>query len=165
MGRPSRPLGRLTLLCLRFLRGMAGDDVLRTFERWGDLLRAVDRDRGPPTGRAAIRAIGCYTLMVVEVPPVDLHATIERLLERREDTIMSTAERLRREGMEAGLAKGLTQGRTEGRVEVLTRLLARRFGHLSPETIARIRGGSLAELDRWTDRVLDAASVAEVFAD
>lgn len=167
--RALTPFGALALLCLRFLRGMSGGAALRAFERWGDLLRAVDRDRAPPLGIAAIAAIGCYTLMVVEVAPDDLCATFERLLERREETIMSTAERLRREGMEAGLAKGrtegLTQGLTQGRAEALLRQLTRRFGDISPDTVARIRGASMPELDRWTDRILDATTLAEVFAD
>ena len=77
--------------------------------------------------------------------------TFERILERPEETIMSTAEKLRREG------------RAEGRVEVLLHQLTERFGTLSPETVPR-KAAATPELDRWVERVLDAKTLAEVFA-
>ena len=77
---------------------------------------------------------------------------IEKHLQRPEETIMSTAERIRREG------------RTEGRTDTLLRLLNRRFGLLPAGTEPRLRSASAAELDRWTDRILEAKTLAEVFA-
>ncbi len=69
---------------------------------------------------------------------------------------MSTAERLRNEGK--------VLGKAEGKADTLRRLLARRFGQV-PEAIARrIEAGALEDLDRWTDRILDAASIDDVFA-
>ena len=47
--------------------------------------------------------------------------------------------------------------------ETLTRLLPRRFGPL-PEWVAhRLSAGTVEQLDAWSDRVLDAANLAEVF--
>ena len=51
----------------------------------------------------------------------------------------------------------------EGKTLVLQRLLARRFGPLPTEVIARISGASVEEVDIWVDRVLDARSLDEVF--
>nr|MBP8284532.1 Rpn family recombination-promoting nuclease/putative transposase [Chromatiaceae bacterium] len=51
----------------------------------------------------------------------------------------------------------------EGETLVLQRLLARRFGPLPTEVIARISGASVEEVDIWVDRVLDARSLDEVF--
>ena len=162
------PLGTLTLLCLRFLRGLSGDEALQSFERWGDLLRAVDRDDGPSAGRDAIAAIACYALCVVEVPHCDLQEVFERLLQRPEETIMSTAEKLRREGFAQGRAEGQAEGEAKGeakgRAEALLRQLEKRFGALPAGTAERVRASTIAELDRWLDRVLDARALADVFA-
>ncbi len=38
-----------------------------------------------------------------------------------------------------------------------------RFGALSPETLDRVRSASLDELMRWTDRILDARTLDDVF--
>ncbi|MBX3461963.1 MAG: Rpn family recombination-promoting nuclease/putative transposase [Planctomycetes bacterium] len=167
--RDLTPLGLATLLCQRGLRDLPPTDALHALDRWADLLRAVDRDPAPPGGAAAIRALAGYALRTTEVEPRDLHRAFERILQRPEDTIMSTAEKLHREGLEQGLERGLaqgrTEGRTEGRIETILRLLGRRFGPLPPAVAARVRQGSPAELDRWTDRVLEAATLDGVFAD
>jgi len=81
------------------------------------------------------------------------------------------AERFRAEGMEQGLEQGLEQGREQGleqgrRLEartVLERLLQRRFGPIPPDATARLENGSLDDLEQWTDRVLDARTLDEVF--
>jgi hypothetical protein len=155
--RSMTPLGVLVLLCLRFLRRMSGDEALRAFDRWGDLLRAVDRDEGPPIGRDAVAKIAGYALAVVEVSPHDLRATFERLLQRPEETIMSTLERT--------YQKGRAEGHAEGRAATILRQLQKRFGPLPAGTDGRVRRGSEAELTRWTDRILDARTLADVFAD
>ncbi|MBX3462872.1 MAG: hypothetical protein KF830_06855 [Planctomycetes bacterium] len=44
-------------------------------------------------------------------------------------------------------------------------MLHRRFGELPADVTLRVRAGSLADPDRWTDRILDAETLADVFAD
>ena len=59
--------------------------------------------------------------------------------------------------------RGHSTGKLEGKLETLTRLLTRRFGPL-PEWVAhRLSAGTGEQLDAWSDRVLDAANLAEVF--
>ncbi len=69
------------------------------------------------------------------------------------------------EGLQEGLQKGLQEGLQKGEIKVLRRLLQRRFGELPPWVEPRLTGASVAELDRWTDRVLDAATLEAVFAE
>ena len=76
------------------------------------------------------------------------------------DTIMSTADKLRAEGR----SEGRTEGRAEGRIEALMRLLNRRFGPLPDPVAARVRTGTLQELDDWTDRILTAPTLDALFA-
>jgi hypothetical protein len=165
LARDLTPLGAVCLLCLRFLRGFTASEAVAAFERWADLLRAVDRDAGQPAGPTAVRALGGYVLRTTEVDPRDLHAAFERILQRPEETIMSTAEKLRNEGIAKGMATGIATGIASSRIEVLLRLLAKRFGAPTPATIQRVHAAPLDEIDRWTDRMLDAKTLDDVFAD
>lgn len=56
------------------------------------------------------------------------------------------------------------RGRQEGLRTVLTRLLRRRFGELPAHVLAQIEAADANRLELWADRVLDADSLAEVFA-
>jgi hypothetical protein len=47
----------------------------------------------------------------------------------------------------------------------LSRQLGRRFGTLPPDMTERIRSAKTAELNEWMDRVVDAASVSDIFDD
>ncbi|WP_434735744.1 DUF4351 domain-containing protein [Accumulibacter sp.] len=42
-------------------------------------------------------------------------------------------------------------------------MLARRFGAIPPEMVARIAGAPREEIERWLDRVLDARSLDDIF--
>ncbi|HEU4417463.1 MAG TPA: DUF4351 domain-containing protein, partial [Planctomycetota bacterium] len=50
-----------------------------------------------------------------------------------------------------------------GRADTLLRLLGKRFGTLPEGITRRIRSANAFDLDRWTDRILDAESLREVF--
>ena len=77
---------------------------------------------------------------------------------------MSTADKLRAEGRSEGRTEGRVEGRTEGRIEALLRQLTRRFGTLPDPVAARVRTGTLQELDDWTDRILTAPTLDALFA-
>ena len=59
--------------------------------------------------------------------------------------------------------KGIAQGIATGEALLLQRLLVRRFGALPSEIVAQIAAATSAQLEQWGDRVLDAASLQEVF--
>ena len=68
-------------------------------------------------------------------------------------------QRARDEGMQ----QGIEQGRVQGERAVLERLLQHRFGHLSPEIVARLTQASRSDLEAWAENVLDAGTVDDVF--
>jgi len=160
------PLAELTLRCLAALPRASPHEVLACLERWQELLRAVDRTDGPPgappLGPDAIDTIGWYALAVTEVPAELLSESLAHILQRPEHTIMSTLERT----YQSGLAAGRAEGKAEGKADGLLRLLQLRFGDVvDAAVVARVRGASIADLDHWTDRILDAATLAAVFID
>ena len=65
---------------------------------------------------------------------------------------MSIAQRWRKEG------------EARGRIATLLRQLQRRFGELPKSKVQRVKAATIAELEIWTDRVLDARTLQAVFA-
>jgi hypothetical protein len=51
----------------------------------------------------------------------------------------------------------------EGEVTVLCRLMTRRFGPISEATQARLDNATLEQLEQWTDNILEAATLDDVF--
>jgi predicted transposase/invertase (TIGR01784 family) len=150
------PQAQLTLLALATLRWCDVPAALAALDRWGDLFAAIDAGDAEPTTEDALDAISQYVLETTDVSPEELTAVLRRHLTRTDMTRMTTAQRLRNEG--------LSQGRSEGQVATLARLLARRFGPLPEHVLARLRGATPHDLERWTDRLLDAPSLDAVFA-
>jgi hypothetical protein len=58
----------------------------------------------------------------------------------------------------------INQGLEKGQRTMLLRQLGRRFGAVPEPIAARVSAATPAELERWSDRVLDAASLDDVFA-
>jgi hypothetical protein len=74
----------------------------------------------------------------------------------------------RKDGLEEGRKEGLKEGRKEGlkegRQEVLVKQLGLKFGELPAWAVQRLQAADDAELARWTERILTAATLDDVFA-
>jgi predicted transposase YdaD len=66
-------------------------------------------------------------------------------------------------GVLQGRIEGRLQGRQEGELRVLKKLLERRFGTLTTTLQERLNNATEADLDRWTEAVLSAPTVDDVF--
>lgn len=75
-------------------------------------------------------------------------------------TLITTAERLRREGRK----QGRQQGRKQGSQTLLRDQLTYRFGPLPEDVLAQLAAADLELLGIWARRVLSASSLEEVFA-
>ena len=75
---------------------------------------------------------------------------------------VTSAERI---GLKRGLEQGLQQGVLKGEAKVVQRLLQRRFGPLPAWVEERLQGAGEAQLERWAERLLEAPTLAEVFAE
>jgi hypothetical protein len=58
---------------------------------------------------------------------------------------------------------GIEQGIEQGEMMLLRRMLAKRFGDLPEAIEVRLSQASIADLELWGDRLLDAKTLAEVF--
>jgi hypothetical protein len=83
-----------------------------------------------------------------------LRRIIEQLERNRSMPYITSIERI-----------GIEKGRQEGEATILERLLERRFGPLEAAIRARLRSAALEQLERWTENVLEAATLEEVFRD
>jgi flagellar biosynthesis/type III secretory pathway protein FliH len=85
-----------------------------------------------------------------------------------EATAMSTfAERFRAEGRSQGIQQGMREGREQGmqrgEVAMLVRLLERKFGPVPEALRPRIEAADERSLLEWSERVLSAATLEDVF--
>ena len=64
---------------------------------------------------------------------------------------------------EQGRQEGEAEGLRKGEAALLLRLLARRFGSLSPAIEERVRGADAEQLLDWGERFVDATSLDEIF--
>ncbi|MBF0459895.1 MAG: DUF4351 domain-containing protein [Magnetococcales bacterium] len=59
--------------------------------------------------------------------------------------------------------KGELKGEQKSEVKMLLRLLTRRFGALSPVIREKVETATAYTLEQWSDLILDAHSLEEVF--
>jgi len=67
------------------------------------------------------------------------------------------------EGKTLGLVEGKTLGRVEGEAKILLRQLHRRFGDIRAGVVERVRNASARQLEDWSERILDAGTLDDVF--
>ncbi|WP_437731849.1 Rpn family recombination-promoting nuclease/putative transposase [Sorangium sp. So ce1335] len=148
--RTMSALARLVLWCLRHAR--EPDELLDRLGKWLDLVRDVRR---VPDGTRALRAMWRYILATSERNEPD--KVLRRLLavvgdDGKED-IVSVADML------------VERGRQEGQRRMLLKQLGARFGALPDDAVARVNAADMTELDRLSERVLTAATLADVLSD
>ena len=106
-----------------------------------------------------VEPIGLTTEYVMDLGRREWFASMMQSMPREELFNMPGAVDIRQEGRQEGLLKG-EQKEAE---KILLRLLMRRFGEVSAEIREKINAARVDALEFWTDRVLDARSLGEVF--
>ncbi len=90
---------------------------------------------------------------------------VEALKETEKMRYVTTFERFAEaKGRDEGRQEGRQEGLLEGQVTLLLSLLKRRFGDVPSTYLERLKTADLGQLSRWGERVLDAASLNDVFA-
>jgi predicted transposase/invertase (TIGR01784 family) len=157
--RAMTALGRLVEACFKHAR--TRPDLIEILSGWADVLREVV---STPDGLEALALVMRYILVVNDhVEPQALQAFLERVAgPDAKDTIMTAGERLIQQGEERGIQQGIQQGERA----VLLRLLRQRFGHqVDTDVEQRLATASAQQIAIWVERVLSAATLAELLAD
>jgi predicted transposase/invertase (TIGR01784 family) len=159
-------LARLVTMCFKHARTRA--DFLQILGRWIGVVREVAT---APDGLEALARVMRYILEVNEhVGPEALQALLERDLgPEAKDAIMTAGQQLieqgRQQGIEQGRQQGIEQGRQQGERALLLRQLRKRFGDAVDHQVEqRIAAASVEQIEIWSERVLSAATIVELFA-
>jgi len=160
--RAMTALGRLVDACFKHARTRA--DLLEILSGWADVLREVVI---APNGMEALLLVMRYILLVSQHVGLEVLQTfMVRMVPEAKDLIMTAGQRLIEEGLQQGLQQGRQEGRQEREREVLLRLLRQRFGsQVGGDTERRLATAPPERIATWLDRVLSAATLAELLAD
>jgi predicted transposase YdaD len=161
----SRRMDAYGRLCLFALARAARKDFLDRLSAWESVLCEVV-DSG---GAERIFPFVIYTDKVHRHTDRDtIRKRISAVLgPERENAMQFFYDIVVQEGYDKGLEKGRDEGREKelaGQRAMLLRLLGRRFGALPEPILTRVAAATQPEVERWGDRVLDAASLDDVFA-
>lgn len=140
---------------------------------WNDVRASISRlQRNLPPGEDSLRQAFEAWLKEVVLPRLGLspeEVPVARTLEDFEAMLAESIDewnrKLREESLEQGLEQGLEKGLQLGETRVLLRQLRLKFGPLSPDTEERVRSADSDLLLVWSDRILTAGSLDEVFGD
>lgn len=153
--RPLTPAVQLTLLVMR--AAPRHKDVAADLERCLDTLRETVHS---PDGTEILQALLTYIGAVTETPPQRLRQVMARVGPEAEEIYVTTADMLRAEGK----VEGRAEGKVEGRADTLAQLLTLKFGTLPDSARTKLRTASTQQLATWTERVLSATTLDEMFA-
>jgi hypothetical protein len=150
-------LGLWTVAAQQFVAPVGHDEdaAARAIADWADVARRV---LVAPTGQEAIATLSSYFLKVTRLSRKRLAVVFDQHIGSASmKKFVSTYDRITRESK--------AEGKAEVRVEMLLRLLQKRFGPLPDAVTRRVSRGSTNKLDTWIERLLDAKTLPEVFAD
>jgi predicted transposase YdaD len=120
----------------------------------------ADLFRDLPVDGMLAQQILAYAVRVLDADANRLRAALKAAQPERMEDLMGTAAE---DWLRQGEAKGRAEGEAQGKAHTLLRLLERRFGPLPDARREQVEHATNDELDRWTDRLLDAPTLDDVF--
>ncbi|MDY0074134.1 MAG: DUF4351 domain-containing protein [Thauera sp.] len=142
------------------------DDLQARYQAKRQLVRLLYRHRWQRQRILDLFAVIDWMMRLPKPLEQQLWQDIEAIEGESKMRYVTSIERLATErGMQQGLLQGLEQGLDRGKQAILDRLLSRRFGPLDTQTQRILTTASSEQLDLWAERLLDAGSLDEVFAE
>jgi Domain of unknown function (DUF4351) len=104
--------------------------------------------------------------LTVPTDPAQQTSDDQEFLMNTQDIVETWRREAIQEGVKQGLQQGLQQGLEQGERKLLLRQLRRRFGaEVDGETERRVATAPAEQVEVWAERVLSAATLAELLAD
>ena len=165
-------------LLLKVMRWGRHKDLLDRLGRFADDLEALLE---APEGLKVLRAIGQYIFIlrgeltlrrfaasVTQTAGLATGAAIMTLADQfveklREETLREGIEQGLKKGIEQGIEQGIEKGRRGAEIRMLTKLLTLRFRGVDERALQLLESSTSAERAEWTERVLVAETIADVF--
>lgn len=101
-----------------------------------------------------------WVLTLPESLEIKYNQEIQQFEEAHNMTYITSFERI---GIQKGIQQGLQQGLQQGECVVLERLLQRKFPQLPPQYLAMLHKADAETLLKWSEAILEAKSLAEIF--
>lgn len=160
VARATSPLVTVTLFSLK--RARHAEDLLVELagiaRQFGDLEHANSVDE-------QLSALLQYIWTVAHVDRVQRLQFARTHAGPKVETMMKTpAEQCRDEGRAEGEARGRAEGEAKGSAKTLLKLMQLKFGSVPDDVASAITSASLQQLERWTERMLNADSAEQVVA-
>lgn len=145
-------------------RGETSEEIERVVER---LVSWLELKEQKPLRRAFAGWIqGVLTMARDESEPEIRN--VDDLLELKSmlhETVKNWPKQWLAQGREEGREEGRQIGRREGERDIVARQLEHKFGSLDAAVEARLDRADLDTLQAWSERLLDASTLEEVWAD
>ena len=162
--RPLPSFGQLALLILRAAHLKGNQEILAAMRAWIPVFQELLTD---DDARNAYRTLFLYTQTVWDIAPEDLRAFASGIGNVATEELMTTAERLRQEGLMQGRAeghaKGLEQGQAQGQVQALLAQCTTKFGNVTASQRQRLQSCDDVTLRRALNNILSAKTFEQLF--
>jgi predicted transposase/invertase (TIGR01784 family) len=110
------------------------------------------------------RAVSAWFRKAQEPVKLLADVTLEELtFEEVEPMFAERMEQLKRDLVREGMEEGMEKGMEKGEALIIAKLLAHKFGPLSPEVKQTISNADSSTLLKWSERILTAESLDEIF--
>ena len=155
-----RTMAKLPLLALWLLwQAMRDEDVVTALPRAAKLFREARARVGEAqSGVEMFVAMLQYIMEISDASPEVIATVLHKIEPQTSEVYMSTAERLREQGMK----EGRKEGRVDGQRGILLMQLEARFGPLPGAVVTRVSRAPVKQINAWARAVLTASSIDEL---
>ncbi len=145
---------------LEVLQAGERPEAATLFDEWVARLSPLRADAG---GASTLAAFLCYLWYVGTVPEAQILDAAEDLPAPASEEFMTTAQQMMARARNEGREEGRDAGERAALSAAVLRLAHLKFGHVPPETAARIEAAGKPELERWLEGMLTAERLNDLF--
>ncbi len=136
------------------------DDIQRVTRELLQWMKEPEQARLRRSFAVWIRRVLTQSLPETEMPETNDLTEVNNMLSHN---LSNWAREQRQQALQQGLQQGMQQGMQQGKTTLLLQQMASKFGTISETDRQRVRTASDAEIAEWSERILTADSLQEMF--